>query len=323
MKIFNQLLVGLLMGVCAQSAWSSEFKPSKPVTLIVPYGPGGGTDTVGRLFAQKLSAIWGQPVVVDNRSGGDGSIGAAHVARSKPDGTTLLLSVASIVINPYIMTQKLPYNTKTAFTPITTLARPVVVMIASSGMQAKNVPEFISEARKKPGKFTFGSAETSTRMYGERLKESEKFDMQHIGYRGSSQWTIDLLNGLIDTGFMSITSAMPFLKDGKVKVLGVLSSRRSELLPNAPTLLEQGISGLESHSWYGLFGPGKMPKETVDAIYEDVKTVLTDPEVLNKLKFLGAEIGGDPPEEFNKRFQGDLVEYEAMIRRLHLNETSQ
>lgn len=174
MKVLNQVLVGLLLGVCAQSVWSSGFKPSKPVTLIVPYGPGGGTDTVGRLFAQKLSAIWGQPVVVENRSGGDGSIGAAHVARSKPDGTTLLLSVASIVINPYILSQKLPYDTKNDFTPITTLARPVVVMLAASGMQANNVHEFINEARRKPGEFTFGSAETSTRMYGERLKDSEK-----------------------------------------------------------------------------------------------------------------------------------------------------
>ena len=326
MKPINRILAGLLIGGLAYSLAHAQpvaaFHPSKPVTLIVPYSAGGGTDVIGRLFAQKLGAMWGQPVVVENRTGANGAIGAAYVAKSAPDGTTLLLSVASIVINPYMMPNALPYNTKTDFTPITPLALPVVVMVTSTKVQANDAQSFIAEARKNPDKFAFGSAETSTRMYGERLKDSEHFNMRHIYYKGSPQWMTDLINGEVDTGFASITSALPFLQNGKVKLLGVASARRSELAPEVPTFLEQGIK-LESHSWYGLFGPGKMSQATVDAIYQDVKAVLADPEVKDKFKFLGAEPGGEPPAEFNKRFQADLVDYGEMINRLHLNENSQ
>lgn len=300
------------------SAQPSSFRPSKPVTLIVPYSAGGGTDAVGRLFAQKLGELWGQPVVVENRAGANGAIGSAAVAKAAPDGYTLLLSVASIAINPY-MVPKLPYDTRNDFTPITSLALPVVVMVASPKVPATDVNEFIDAARKQPGKFTFASAETSTQLYSERLKEEQRIDMVHIPYKGSSQWMADLMAGNVDTGFASVTSALPFLKDGKLKVLGVASTRRSKLLPNVPTFTEQGIKGMESRSWYGLFGPGKLPPATVDAIYQDVKRVLSSQDVVEKLQFLGAEPGGEPPAQFHKRFQTDLNEYGAMIKRLHLS----
>jgi tripartite-type tricarboxylate transporter receptor subunit TctC len=324
MKLICCALAGLLTSSLTygqtQAAPTAAFHPAKPVTLIVPYSAGGGTDVLGRLFAQKLSAMWGEPVLVENRTGANGVIGSTYVAKSAPDGTTLLLSVASIAINPHMM-KNLPYDTKTDFTPITSLAVPVVVMVASAKVQANDARSFIAEAKKQPDRFTFGSAETSTRMYGERLKESEHFNMRHIYYKGSPQWMTDLIAGSVDTGFASVTSALPFLQDGKVKVLGVASTHRSNLVPQVPTFLEQGIN-LTSNSWYGLFGPKNMQSSTVDAIYQDVKTVLADAEVQDKLKLLGADPGGEPPAEFTKRFQTDLAEYGDMIKRLHLDEES-
>ncbi|MFC4274418.1 tripartite tricarboxylate transporter substrate-binding protein [Achromobacter aloeverae] len=324
MKHLHRCIAALVAGSLAQglaaAAPAAAFHPTRPVTLVVPYGAGGGTDVVGRLFAQKLGAMWRQPVVVENRAGANGAIGAAYVAKAAPDGTTLLLSVASIAINPYMMAKQLPYDTRTAFTPITTLAFPVVVMVASTKVQASDVQGFIAEARKNPDKFTFGSAETSTRMYGERLKDSEHFSMRHIPYKGSPQWMSDLISGQVDTGYASITSALPFLNEGKVKILGVASTHRSALVPQVPTFLEQGVKNLESHSWYGLFGPGKMPPDTVQAIYHDVKAVLADAEVQDKLRFLGADPGGETPARFSQRFQADMNEYEDLIKRLHLSE---
>ncbi|MBB3009960.1 tripartite tricarboxylate transporter substrate binding protein [Cupriavidus alkaliphilus] len=299
------------------AAPAAAFQPNKPVTLIVPYGAGGGTDAVGRLFAQKLAELWNQPVVVENRAGANGVIGSAFVAKAAPDGYTLLLSVASIAINPYMM-PKLPYDTATAFTPITSLALPVVVMVASPKIEAKDVPTFVGAARQQPGKFTFASTETSTQLYGERLKEEQHFAMVHVPYKGSTQWMTDLMAGNVDTGFSSVTSALPFLKDGKLKVLGVASARRSRLLPDVPTFSEQGIADMESRSWYGLFGPGNMPPATVQAIHQDVKRVLASADVIEKLQFLGAEPGGEAPAQFAKRFQADLAEYGVLIKRLNL-----
>lgn len=311
---FTVLLAAASFAVAAQP---SSFRPNKPVTLIVPYSAGGGTDAVGRLFAQKLGELWGQPVVVENRSGANGAIGSAYVAKAAPDGYTLLLSVASLAINPS-MVPKLPYNTRTDFTPVTSLALPVVVMVASPKVPASDAKSFIDAARRQPGKFTFASAETSTQLYGERLKEDQGFDMVHVPYKGSAQWMADLMAGNVDTGFASVTSALPFLKDGKLKVLGVAAAKRSALLPQVPTFTEQGIKGMESRSWYGLFGPGRMPTTVVNAVYEDVKRVLSNPDVVEKLQFLGAEPGGEPPEQFGKRFQSDLADYSAMIKRLNL-----
>ncbi|WP_454727218.1 MULTISPECIES: tripartite tricarboxylate transporter substrate binding protein [Cupriavidus] len=308
----------LTLASCAALAQGPAFQPQKPVTLVVPYSAGGGTDAVGRLFAQKLGELWKQPVIVENRAGANGAIGSAYVAKAPPDGYTLLLSVASIAINPHMMA-RLPYDTRTEFTPITSLAVPIVVMVASPKVSAPDARGFVDAARRQPGKFTFASSETSTQLYGERLKESQGFDMVHVPYKGSSQWMADLVAGNVDTGFASVTSAQPFLKDGKLKVLGVASTARSALLPAVPTFSEQGIKDMESRSWYGLFGPGKLPPATINAIYQDVRTVLAAPGMAEKLQFLGAEPGGEAPSRFNARFQADLAEYGDMIRRLHLN----
>jgi tripartite-type tricarboxylate transporter receptor subunit TctC len=308
-------LCALALTAAGALAQPAAFHPSKPVTLIVPYSAGGGTDVVGRLFAKELSELWGQPVLVENRTGGSGVIGSAVVAKAPSDGHTLLLSVASIAINPFLMA-KMPFETKTDFTPVTTLAKPVVVMVGSPDLKAGDARGFVALARAEPGKHSFASAEPSTRLYGERLAKATGIKLVHVPYKGSGQWMIDVASHVVDSGFASITSALPLMQEGKIKVLGIATAQRNPMVPNVATFREQGVSELESKSWYGLFGPGNLPQATVAAIHADVLKVLDKPEVKAKLQTLGAEPGGDAPAAFTARFQRDLVEYEELIREL-------
>ncbi|MGR4871152.1 Bug family tripartite tricarboxylate transporter substrate binding protein [Variovorax sp. LARHSF232] len=307
--------MSLALAATTSPAAGANFHPTKPVTLIVPYTAGGGTDVVGRLFAKELGEMWGQPVLVENRTGASGTIGAGFVAKAAPDGHTLLLSVASIAINPYVL-GKLPYNTKTDFTPITVLAKPVVVMVGSPGLKATDIRSFVALAKKEPGVYTFASSEPSTRLYGERLADEAQIKLVNIPYKGAQQWLGDIMGNLVDTGFGSITSVLPMMKDGRMKVLGIAAARRSELLPNVPTFSEQGVTGLDSRSWYGLFGPGRLPAATAAAIHADVATVLAKPAIQARLAELGAEPGGEAPEAFAQRFQRELVEYGELTRKL-------
>ena len=293
----------------------SAFRPTKPVTIVVPYSAGGGTDAVGRLFAKQLGELWGQTVVVDNRTGGNGSIGSSVVARAAPDGHTLLLAVSSLVINPHMMA-KLPYDTKTAFTPVTPLAYSVVVLVGSPTLKAADMKSFVALAKKEPGVHTFASSEPATRLTAERIFDASGVKLTHIPYKGASQWMTDVMAGTVDVGVASITSAQPFMKDGRLKILGVAGEQRQAMLPAVATFKEQGIPGLEAHSWYGLFAAGGTPASVVNAIHADVIKVLAMPEVKARLATYGALPGGEAPDAFAKRFQHELVEYGELTRKL-------
>ena len=308
-------LCGVLAMAQGTQPVASSFKPNKQVTLVIPYTAGGGTDVVGRLFAKHLGELWGQSVVVDNRTGANGTIGSQWVARSAPDGTTLLLVVSSITINPFVMS-KLPYDTRTAFTPVTPLAYSVVVLAGSPKLQANDIKSFLASAKASPGLHTFASSEPATRLTAERIFEAAGVKLTHVPYKGAAQWMTDLMAGNVDVGVASTTSAQPFMKDGRIKILGVAGERRSELMPQVPTFKEQGVVGLDEHSWYGLFAPGGTPASIVKAIHEDIQKVLAQPEVKAKIAAMGALPGGDSPEQFTKRFQQDLMDNGELTRKL-------
>lgn len=316
-KFPGALALSLLAGAACAQGQAGAFQPAKPVSIIVPYSAGGGTDTVARYFAKQLGALWKQPVLVDNRTGASGVIGSAVVAKAAPDGHTLLLAVSSIAINPHVIA-RLPYDTRTDFTPITTLAKPVVVMVGSPRLNATDIKSFVELARKEPGQHTFASSEPSTRMYGERLAEASSVRLMHVPYKGASQWLTDVMNGNVDVGFASITSALSSLKDGRMKILGIAASHRSDMLPNVPTFREQGIEDLESRSWYGLFAPGHTPATIVTAIHADVARVLAMPETKARLAALGAEPGGESPDRFASRFYKDIADYGEMTKKLDI-----
>jgi tripartite-type tricarboxylate transporter receptor subunit TctC len=291
------------------------FRPTKTVTIIVPYTPGGGTDAVGRLMARALEEMWGQPVIVDNRTGGNGSVGAAIVARAPPDGHMMVLAVWGLAINAHVM--KLPYDTATAFAPVTAVAYPITTLIATPDLPANDLRELAALVHKEgPGKRTFASSETGTRLSGERIFEKADIKTLNIPYKGAAAFVNDIAAGRVDLGVSSVTSALSLINAGRLKALGIMGTKRIAALPNVATFRERGFSGLDENSWYGLFAPANTPPATVAAIQQDIAKVLARPAFQAKLVDYGALPGGDTPAAFSERFQRDLKESGEMIRRL-------
>ncbi len=291
------------------------FKPTKTVTIVVPYSPGGGTDAVGRLMAKALEEKWGQTVIVDNRTGGNGSVGAAIVARAQPDGHTMVLAVSGIAINAHLM--KLPYDTATAFAPVTAVAYPVATLLATPELPAKDLKGLVELVRKEgPEKRTSASPDPGSRLLAERIFDSAGIKLMNVPYKGAASFVGDISAGRVDVGIASVTSGLSLIKAGKLKALGIMGTERIPALPDVATFKEQGFSGLDENSWYGLFAPAGTPPETVEAIQKDIASVLATPEFKAKLVEYGSLPGGDTPAAFTERFQRDLKESGETIRRL-------
>ena len=291
------------------------FKPTGPVTIVVPYSPGGGTDQVGRLIAKALAAMWGQTVIVDNRTGGSGSVGAIQVARSAPDGHTMVLAVSGIAINAHLM--NLPYDTATAFAPVTAVAYPASTLIATPSLPANDLKELQALVKKEgPDKRTFASPDPGSRLTAERVFDVAGIKLLNVPYKGAASFVLDVSAGRVDIGISSVTSALSLLQSGKLKALGIMGTQRVGIMPDLKTFKEQGFEGLEDNSWYGLFAPAGTPPAVVKAIQTDIVTALNTPEIKTKLYEMGALAGGDTPEAFNERFQRDLRESGETIKRI-------
>ncbi|CAN5390336.1 tripartite tricarboxylate transporter substrate binding protein [soil metagenome] len=304
-----------LAGQALGQAQKSAFRPTKTVTIIVPYSPGGGTDVVGRLMAKALEEMWGQTVIIDNRTGGSGSVGAAIVARSTPDGHTMVLAVSGIAINAHLL--KLPYDTLTAFAPVTAVSYPVATLIASPTLPANDLKELAELVKKEgPDKRTFASPDPGSRLIAERIFEKAGIKLMNIPYKGAASFVGDISAGRVDTGLSSVTSGLSLINAGKLKSLGIMGTQRIPALPNVATFKEQGFAGLDENSWAGLFAPAGTPPEVVSAIQQDIAKVLATPEFKAKLVELGSLPGGPTPAEFTERFQRDIRESGETIRRL-------
>ncbi|HTE35400.1 MAG TPA: tripartite tricarboxylate transporter substrate-binding protein [Reyranella sp.] len=304
-----------LAGQAFGQAQKSAFHPTKTVTIIVPYSPGGGTDVVGRLMAKSLEEMWGQTVIIDNRTGGSGSVGAAIVARSAPDGHTLVLAVSGIAINAHLL--KLPYDTVTAFAPVTAVAYPVATLLASPTLPADDLKGLVELVKKEgPDKRTFASPDPGSRLIAERIFEKAGVKLMNIPYKGAASFVGDISAGRVDTGLSSVTSGLSLINAGKLKALGIMGTQRIPALPNLATFKEQGFQGLDENSWAGLFAPAGTPPEVVSAIQQDIAKVLAMPETKAKLVELGSLPGGPTPAEFTVRFQRDIKESGEAIRRL-------
>ena len=299
----------------AFSQAKSAFRPTRTVTIVVPYSPGGGTDVVGRLVARHLEEMWGQPVIIDNKTGGSGSVGAAIVARAAPDGHTMVLAVSGIAINAHLL--KLPYETTTAFAPVTAVSYPVATLLASPDLPANDLKELQALVRKEgPEKRSFASPDPGSRLIAERIFDSAGIKLMHVPYKGAASFVGDISAGRVDTGLSSVTSGISLINAGKLKSLGIMGTQRIPALPNTATFKEQGFEGLDENSWAGLFAPAGTPPEVVSAIQQDIAKVLAMPEVKAKLVELGSIAGGPTPAEFSARFQRDIKESGETIRRL-------
>ena len=299
----------------ANADLKSSFHPTKTVTIVVPYSPGGGTDAVGRLMAKELEAMWGQTVIIDNRTGGNGSVGAAIVARAQPDGHTMVLAVSGIAINAHLL--KLPYDTATAFAPVTAIAYTVATLLATPTLPANDLKELKELVNKEgPDKRTFASPDPGSRLIAERVFEKAGIKLMNIPYKGAASFVGDISAGRVDVGIASITSGLALLNAGRLKSLGIMGTQRIPALPQVATFKEQGFQGLDENSWAGLFAPAGTPAPVVEAIQQDIAKVLVTPQFQAKLVDYGSLPGGQSPAAFTERFQRDLKESGETIKRL-------
>jgi tripartite-type tricarboxylate transporter receptor subunit TctC len=289
--------------------------PTKPVTLVVPFAPGGGTDIGTRIVAQKLSQLWGQSVVVDNRAGAGGNVGLDVVARARPDGYTLLTgNVGTQSINPTLY-KKLSYNPDTAFTPIGLFAELPFVLAATNSLPAKNVRELVAMAKASPDKFTYASSGNggSPHLSAETFKIATGTKILHVPYKGGGAAMTDLIAGNVHLLFASVLELSGHIKSGKLKALSIASKQRVAALPDVPTLEESGVSGAESGSWLGLLAPAGTPQAIVDKVSRDLQQVLAMPDVQQQLLAQGAVAKGGTPADFASLIAADRKRYARII----------
>lgn len=286
--------------------------PTKPVTIVVPYSAGGGTDIVARVVAQRLSELWGKPVVVDNRTGANGAIGSSYVAKSTPDGHTLLMVVGSHAINPVLM-KSLPYDTAKAFTPVTRLAISPMVLVVSSKSPYKNLTDVLTAALKE--ELPIGYSEGQTRLTGELIRQAGGLKTIGVPYKGGAPIMVDLIGGHLPLGLTSVLTALPHIQSGNLRVIGVAANERMAIFPAAMTFKEAGLKGVESLNWYGMFGPAGMPTGVVSQINRDLKKVTSDPALVKQMHDQGAEIVMTPPVEFVKFLQQETTKWTQVAQR--------
>src|ERR1700741_2692758 len=308
--VFLALALAVPVAVHAQ-AW-----PSKPIKYIVNFAPGGTTDILGRMVAAGLTTSLGQPVVVENKPGQAGSIGAAECARAAPDGYTLCGgTISSHAINASLYS-KLPYDPIKDFAPITLLASLPNMLIVHPSLNAGSVSELVALLKANPNKYSFGSAGngTSQHISGELFKIMTGTQMQHIPYKGSGPMIPDLLAGTIQLSFENITTAYPQVKAGKLKALAVTSAKRSFVAPEVPTMAEAGLPGYDLSSWQAMYAPGGTPKEIAARLHAETAKTLRAPDNAKKLQDLGLDAGGITPEELTAFMRAEIPRLGKVVR---------
>jgi len=295
------------------TSWAQIY-PEKPITLVVPFAAGSGTDAVARQIAQKLSERLKQSVVIDNRAGANAQIGVEYAAKATPDGYTLLMTTAtSHSANPF-MYKNLRYDPVKDFTPISRIGIMPFVMVVKPSMPARNMQEFISYAKQNPGKISFASPNGTSLLASEALGKMAQLDLINVSYKSAPQAITDLLAGHIDFYVADFTSTLPLIRSGKLRALGLANNRNSQLLPDVPPL-SQTIPGFNLHAWNGIFGPTNLPKHISDRLAQEIQTTLSDVETQSKLNGIGFDIlPSRSPDEFRSYVVEQLSEWGQMIK---------
>jgi tripartite-type tricarboxylate transporter receptor subunit TctC len=299
----------------APTAAPAQEYPSRTVRIIVPFSPGGGTDLIARLIAQKLTQSLGSTFIVENRPGAGGTVGTAIVAKSPPDGHTLLVVSSSHGINPSVY-RSLPYDTMRDLAPVSLLMSGPALLVTHPSVPAKSVKALVALARAQPGALTFGSAGVGTppHLGGELFKILAKVDMTHVPYKGNAAAFIDLVAGEISLMFPNIVSGLPHVKQGRLRAMAVSSRQRSAIAPEIPTVAESGLPGYEMGSWYGFVAPGGTPVPIIARLQQETAKALQLPDVKEKLTTQGVEAIGSTPDEFRKFLQAEIAQWGKVIR---------
>jgi tripartite-type tricarboxylate transporter receptor subunit TctC len=311
MRWIAALAVGL---GCAAPALAQDF-PNRPVKVIVPFSAGSATDILARTVGQKLGELWGQQVIIDNRVGAGGTIGAGAVAKAPADGYTLLVHSAAQAVNAFIY-PSLPYDTLKDFVQVAPIAGQPNVLVVNPASGYKTVADLVADAKKRPGALNFGSAGigSGTHLNAEKFKLAAHIDVLHIPYKGTPEALTDTMAGRIAYFFSPISAALPHVREGKLVALGVSSSRRASLLPNTPTIAETGLPGFEYNLWVGLFAPAGTPAEVVEKINRDVNRALRDADVAARVAGLGAEPMSMSPAEFDRFMRAEMDDAARIVK---------
>lgn len=288
--------------------------PNKPVKLVVPFPPGGGTDIVGRLIAQKLSEVWHQPVIIDNKPGANTLIGTEFVAKAPSDGYTLLMASPSHTINPSLY-KNLKFDTQKDFAGAAIVATGPLVLTVNAALPTKNVRELIALAKAQPQKISYASAGTgsSTHLAGELFKSLAGVDMMHVPYKGTAPAITDLIGGQVQVTFLPFPGVFQHIRSGKLKALAVTGVKRFAGMPELPTVAESGLAGYDVEQWWGIVAPSGTSKEIVRKINLDVAKILESPGLRVQLAAIGAEAGNGSPEQFDALIRNEIVQWGKLI----------
>ncbi len=309
----RKFLAFFFLLVVASPAWSQPY-PAKPVRMVVAFAPGGGTDIIARLLAQKLTERWGQAVVVDNKPGASGNIGADFVAKSAPDGTTMLMAFSSHASNAAL--SKLPFDINKDFSAISLVASAPAVVVANPNMPAKTLAELIQYAKANPGAVKYGSSGIGTPVHlaGELMSQMAGIQMVHVPYKGIAPAMAAILAGDIQISYAAVLSGQAHFKSGRLRPLAVAAKSRYPTLPDVPTSAEAGLPGFEVDFWYALLGPAGMPASLVDRIQHDVNAVLTTPEMKDNLLAQGCIAVGSRPDELNALIAREYAQWVKVVK---------
>jgi tripartite-type tricarboxylate transporter receptor subunit TctC len=313
----NRNAVVTLLALAALSAQPviAQSYPNRAIKLVVPSSPGGGTDIIGRILAQKLSEQLGQQVVVENRAGAGTIIGNEAVAKAAPDGYTLLMGLSTLAINPS-MYAKLPYDALHDFAPVSQAVTVPNILTLHPSVPARTVKEFLALAKAKPGSITFGSAGvgTSPHLSGELFKSLGKIDIVHVPFKGSGQSVISQLAGEIAANFPSVPTAIPYIKADRLRGLGVTTVKRTQALPDVPSIAEAGVPGYEATQWFGVLAPVGTPRPIIDRLSQEVTRALRAADVKERVTAEGMEIVASTPEEFASYIKSETDKWTKVIK---------
>jgi tripartite-type tricarboxylate transporter receptor subunit TctC len=318
-QIFLSLSLSLSLSVQAQVLNTSLNWPNKSVTVVVPYAAGGGTDAMARLIAQKLGEVWTQAVIVENRGGAGGNIGADKVAKSPPDGYTLVMMPSNLSINPSLY-DNTPWDAIKDFSPIGTVATSPIMVGVNSQVPINSVKELIEFARNKPGTLNYISCGDGSPQHiaGEMFNAMANIKIQHVPYKGCGAAIPDAITGVVQVLFSTVANMNPHIKTGKLRGFAVAGLKRSELVPNIPTVSESGLAGYNFDVWFGLLAPAKTPKEIVTKINQDLNNILNKKDIKEKLQLQYYDVLTGTPDEFSALIEKDLIRFGKVIKEVNI-----
>lgn len=318
LRIAGTALAGFVLGLSTAVAAQGKY-PDKPIRLVVPVAPGGGTDFIARLLGQKLNEAWGEPVIVDNRPGAAGNLGVEIAAKAAPDGYTLVIPITSFPINPSLYA-RLPFDTVRDFAPVTLVASAPLLLVVNPKLQASSVKELIALAKANPGQLNFANSGSGTTAHlaGEMFKRMAGVDIVSVPYKGGGPAVIDLIAGNVQMYFSTIPAALGQVKAGRLRALAVTGGKRVSEISDIPTVAESGLPGFEVVAWFGMFAPAKTPQPIVRKLNGELVRILNTSEVREKMAGHGLIPGGNTPEELGSFLKAEIAKWSKVIKEANI-----